>query len=331
MRSALRSLRVRFALVVFVAIYLPVLALFFVSVISEQDTTVLIETDRTFTTDIEEDVVLRRSRPVAVPLTVIAIAPVATALAWWLSGRALRPIEAAAEVQRSLVEEASHELRNPLAVLVNNAEVLLAKPEPSIDEFRRGIERSGTAAQRMRDTVDGLLVDARGRARVIERRPADVVTLVASAVRAVGAEADARSVRVVGPVSDAPITAPVDDVMVERAVVNLLSNAIEHSQSDDKVTVGVAIEGSSEDPTRLDRARRRSSGWVVVTVTDQGPGVAAEDRDRIFERFWTDRPEGTGLGLPVAVQIAEAHGGSISLESPVGGGRGSRFELRLRR
>ena len=95
-------------------------------------------------------------------------------------------LERSAQVQRRLIEETSHELRTPLAVLITGADVLLRHPEPDLDLYREGLERSRNAAERLRDAVGELLVDARGRARVIDRRPTDVSALVREVFEEVG-------------------------------------------------------------------------------------------------------------------------------------------------
>ncbi|MEM9133462.1 MAG: HAMP domain-containing sensor histidine kinase [Actinomycetota bacterium] len=332
MRGLLRSLRVRFVALAFAAIYLPVVVLFIVTFATEETTTdvsgevagdgVAIDEEVEVFETSGGDLVVETGR-VAVPvwITAILLAPVAAAAAWWLSGRAVRPVEEAVAVQGRLVEEASHEMRTPLAVLVNNAEILLDHPEPTIELYRQGIERSGTAARRLSDTIDALLVDARGRARSLTRLPLDVATVAAGVVDDVQAVAQRRSVTVSASTAPtlgtASTQAPVDEASLTRAVANLVTNAIEHAPEGGAVQVEV----------------RGGDGEVAVVVTDDGPGVAPTDHARIFDRFWTGRPEGggTGLGLALGRQIAEAHGGTVTVASPVADGRGARFTLTVRR
>ncbi len=340
----MRSLRVRLALLGFVAIYVPVLLLLGVTVVTEDERTDTVDGREVVVTDAD------RGRSPWVTGTVIALAPAAAALAWWWAGRAVRPIdrvravaddiggngiegtdlgrrigldrgptevvalaasfdamldrlERSAETQRRLIEEASHELRNPLAVLLTNTDVLLAHPEPTVAVYREGLERSKAAAHRLQATIDELLVDARGRGRAIDRRPVDLVALVRR-----GAD-DAVVVR--GPTE---LPASVDEPTVRRAVTNLLDNARRYGGA---TAVEVDIEA-------LDNG-------VAITVTDHGPGVPAEHQERIFERFWRGRPDagGTGLGLPIARQVALAHGGDLTVTSPGPAGDGAAFRLTL--
>jgi signal transduction histidine kinase len=114
---------------------------------------------------------------------------------------------------------------------------------------------------------------------------------------------------------DGPIWVYGDRRRLEQALLNLLSNA--HKFSPTGATIGMALTVEGED--------------VVWSVEDRGPGIAPEDRARLFERFFTSASDsggsGTGLGLPISLAIAEAHGGTIEVESEPG--RGSRFALRV--
>jgi signal transduction histidine kinase len=119
--------------------------------------------------------------------------------------------------------------------------------------------------------------------------------------------------------------ARIDVPAVERAVTNLLDNAIRHAPAGTAVTVDVAV----------------SVATVAVTVGDHGPGIPADAQAHVFDRFWRgagpahgdpgDARGGAGLGLAIARQVAEAHGGALSLRSPGPAGVGCVFTLALRR
>lgn len=350
MRDRWRSLRVRLAALGFVAIYVPVLLLF----------GVVLATDTEITSSVEN------GQPPAVvsdvnlsgwPLgTLIALAPVAAAVAWWWAGRAVRPLhrvravaedieatdlgrrigldhgpsevtalaasfdamldrlQVAAETQRRLIEETSHELRLPLSVLMTNAEVVLAHPAPTEEIYRQGLERSRAAADRLQRTIEELLVDARGRARTITRSPTDLAAAVRDVVADARLLAAARRVHIVVSAPDT-VVCRVDESTVRRAVSNLLDNAVRH-----------APPGSAVD-VRIERA----APMVSVVVADHGTGVPPEQQRRIFERFWRgDARPGHGLGLPIVSQIAQAHGGGITVTSPGPAGDGAVFRLTLR-
>lgn len=232
----------------------------------------------------------------------------------------LERLSEAATVQRGLIEETSHELRTPLAVLTTNADVLLTHPEPSIEVFRTGIERSRDAAVRLTSIIDDLLVDARGRARSLDRRPADLVEIVAAAVDRSLPLAASNNVHLEVAPSE-PVRCRVDESSVGRAVANLLDNAIRHGGEGTsvEVEVGLAPESAEADPV------------AIVAVTDHGEGIGPDEQDRVFDRFWraSDDGSGVGLGLPIVKQIAEAHGGRVVVRSPGPAGDGARFELWL--
>jgi signal transduction histidine kinase len=102
-----------------------------------------------------------------------------------------------------------------------------------------------------------------------------------------------------------------DGDRVLQVVSNLLQNAFNWTPDGGRISVSLAA----------------GNGTVLVAVTDSGPGIRAEDRETIFRPFWSRDGGGTGLGLPIALELAHALGGELALESEVG--RGSRFELRL--
>jgi signal transduction histidine kinase len=206
-------------------------------------------------------------------------------------------------------------------VLATGADVLLAHPEPTVEVYRAGVERSRRATARMQVVIDALLTDARGRARAIERRPADLVALVRDVVDDATVVARVRGVELA---IAGPATAPaaVDDATVRRALANLVDNAIRHAPAGSAVEIEIEVEGTD--------------GAVAVAITDHGPGIQVADQERVFERFWRgprDRDgtgPGAGLGLPIARQVAQAHGGDLELWSPGAAGDGCTFRLRLR-
>ncbi len=327
----LRSLRLRLALSGFVAAYGMVLILLAVVLTSEEQvdevasTTTGAEPARSVpTVDTIEETGGLETDP-AILLTAAALAPLAAALSWWWSGRVVRPVARSITLQQHLIEETSHELRTPLSILTTNAEVLLADPEPTIDGYRRGLERSAEVAERMRRVVESLLVDARGRARVIDRRPTDLVRLTRSAIddlRPLAAEAGVE----LGLVADGPVRARVDGPSVERAITNLVANGIRHAPAGSVVVTTVGPVTRPDADAGVDQ--------VEIAVTDAGPGIAPGDQAAVFERYWRGGDpgpgdDGSGLGLAIVRQVAVAHGGGVEVESPVADERGTRLRLRL--
>ncbi len=221
----------------------------------------------------------------------------------------------AAAIQTDLLDEASHELRTPLTILQTNAEVLLSDPEPSVELYREGLERSRATASRMSELVRSLLIEAQSRRRIIDRRPTDVAELARVAVDDAAPVAAAADVELVVGGAERAV-ARVDPVAVERAITILLSNAIRHAPAGSAVDVVVVADDEAE---------------CAVEITNAGEAIAAELHERIFERGHAGPGGGAGLGLTIAKHIAEAHGGDVEVTSPVDAKGGARFRLRLPR
>ena len=218
--------------------------------------------------------------------------------------------DARAERERGAVRDAviaavSHDLRTPLAAIKASASALLSSQlAVTKDDERELLAAIETGADRLQSLVDNLLDMSRIDAGIISPRATEVwvMDLLVSAVSGV----DPESVEL-----DVPTTLDtviVDGGLVERVVANLVENAVRHSPA------GI--------PVRLSAAR--VSGDLVMTVVDRGPGVAAGDRERIFESFQRlgDVPGGSGVGLGLAVArgLARCLGGDVVAEETAGGG-----------
>jgi two-component system sensor histidine kinase MprB len=211
----------------------------------------------------------------------------------------LAALEESIETQRRFVADASHELRTPLTSLQTNIEVL--KQQERLDPEQRSrlfadLERE---AHEMRNLITGLLELARGDAN-LERTTVAVDEIVESAVD----RARARFANVHFNAHIEPTTVEGIPERLERAVWNLLENAGKWTAS-----------GSSVDVTL-------SGG--ELRVRDHGPGIAPEDREHVFDRFYRSAAArslpGSGLGLAIVREVAEAHGGTVSAEDAPGGG-----------
>ncbi|HUS64506.1 MAG TPA: HAMP domain-containing sensor histidine kinase [Kofleriaceae bacterium] len=217
--------------------------------------------------------------------------------------------------QRQFVSDASHELRTPLAVLRSDLEIARRRPRTT-EEWEQTADRAREEVARMTAMVEALLRLARaGVEAPRDERVAARVLLDAVAARWSTA-AHAAGVELAVESDDASVTGDADALAV--ALGNLVANAVAHSSR------GGAV--------RL--AARRAEDGVELTVADQGPGVAAADRDRIFQAFARGRTTadrrgdgGVGLGLSVARRILEAHGGALHLDPAPP--PGARFVARL--
>lgn len=225
-------------------------------------------------------------------------------------------LDEAFEGQRQFIHEASHELRNPLAVIRTNLEVTLSDPDASAEDLRHTAEVVQRSTERMTRLVDDLLVYARKGTLSLERDPVDVGLLVDDAADEFLATAESRRVNLVHHAPD-ELWVLGDRLSLRQALGNLLANAIRLSPPDTTVRLRAGREGP----------------WVWIAVEDQGPGIDPDDQEHVFQRFWRGDPrEGreqgrSGLGLTIVRQIADAHGGEVKLVSSPG--HGSAFALWL--
>jgi len=210
----------------------------------------------------------------------------------------LESLEEARDAQEQLVADASHELRTPLAALRTNAE-LLASGVPIADEERRRIaEDVATQTEGFGRLVADLVELTRGARPAADPGPVRLDELVGDAVARARAHHPGAEFRL----DAAPATVWADAARLERAVDNLLQNAVRHGAP----PVEVRVQGDE------------------VRVRDHGPGIRPEDRERALARFWRAPEargrEGSGLGLSIVQQVARAHGGDVRFEDAPGGG-----------
>jgi len=227
----------------------------------------------------------------------------------YLASVGLRPITEALRMQRQFTADASHELRTPVSVVRAAAEVTLGREHRDEAEYREALAIVGAQARRLSRLVEDMLVLARADAGGYPLRPVDLYLdeLIADCRRAVDVLASERGVRIE---SGRPVEIPYrgDEELLRQLVLNVLQNAVQHTPAGGSVAVDL----------------RRESDAVRIRITDSGPGIAADDQGRIFDRFVqldpSRRGQGTGLGLPIARWIAEAHRGSLVLEKSGPGG-----------
>ncbi len=218
-------------------------------------------------------------------------------------------------LRTDLLSTIAHELRTPLTSLRTCVGLLLDPAlRPSDDERQRLIATIARSSDRMYQLVEELLDLARYRAGKVslERRRFDARALARDAASAVRPLAEAAGQELRLDLPPAPAMVSGDRRRLEQALLNLLSNAHKFSSPGGEIGFAVARQGDE----------------MTWTVEDHGPGIAPEDQARLFERFFvgaSDVAGGTGLGLPTALAIAQAHGGRIEVDSRLG--RGSRFSL----
>jgi signal transduction histidine kinase len=224
--------------------------------------------------------------------------------------RMLDRLAGAFEAQRQLVDDASHELRNPLAVMRTNLEVALRDPQPSVERLQHAATVTARAAERMTRQVDDLLAAARRPGPLVEHRDVDLVTLLEETAEEFEAAARLRSLALATDVPPGAVVAADRDAL-KRAVTNLVDNAVRLAPAGSLVRLATGADG----------------GWRWIAVIDQGPGIGVAEQAHVFERAWSANGASSGLGLAIVRQIVEAHGGVVRLHSEPR--RGSRFVLWL--
>ena len=299
-------------------------------------------------------------RKLAVALAVIGSGIIALGLGvgWWTASRALRPIaeisqaareitagdlskrinpseteselgqlatvlnstfarlEAAFAHQQQFTSDAAHELRTPVTVILTQIQSTLNR-ERSGPEYRETLEACQRAAQRMRRLIESLLELARFDAgqETLKRMKFDLAATARDCLELIQPLAAERQVKIISELSSAPCTG--DPERLGQVITNLLTNAVNYNRPEGEVRLRVATQ----------------NGSAVVTVADTGPGIAAEDLARVFERFYradqarSNALGGAGLGLSICKAIVEAHGGTIAVASEPGAG--ATFTVRL--
>jgi two-component system OmpR family sensor kinase len=225
-------------------------------------------------------------------------------------------LSAAFAAQRDFVADASHELRTPITVIRGQLEVLAAQPSPSASDVRRVARLVDAEIGRISRLVDDLLLLAKSeRADFLCPEPIDVRGFVAELWDGLVLTADRRFE--LAAIPDGSLLADPD--RVAQALRNLVQNAIDHTHP-----------GTGLVRLEIDRIR---PDWIRLAVSDDGPGIPAAERARIFERFHrTDAARarsagGAGLGLAIVWAVADAHRGHVRTTEAAN--VGARFELEL--
>jgi signal transduction histidine kinase len=275
-------------------------------------------------------------------ITVGLLLPSSFLIGWFVSGRALRPIgeisgvareiqasdlsrrieldgpddeikqladtfdemldrvEQGVEDQRAFIQDASHELRNPLATMAANLDVALTDPDADVASLRHTAEVVRRTVARTARTVDAMVIFARREVPESRATEIDLMSLIAESAEEFEAPASARDMTIVT-AGSSPTAITGDRTALKIAFSNLLDNAVKFATEGSTVTAAVGA----------------GSGWTWMGARDEGPGIPTDNHDRVFRRFWrqNDVPRSSGLGLAIVRQVAESHGGTVTLSS----------------
>jgi len=223
-------------------------------------------------------------------------------------------LDEAFQAQRQLIDDASHELRSPLAIIRANLDAVLTTEESDEAERRAAARSVDRATTRMTRLVEDLLATARRTAPALADADVDLAAAAGEACEEFAPLAAERGLVLYRSLATG-LTVIGDHDALRRAMGNLLSNAVRLAPPGTRITVSAG----------------RSEGWLWTSVQDEGPGILDDDQARVFDRFWRAKSNGggrdrhAGLGLAIVRQIVESHGGQVRLFSRMG--EGSTFVL----
>ena len=230
---------------------------------------------------------------------------------------------AALSQQRRFIADAAHELRTPLTAL--RLQLQLAERARDEAERERAFAALRDGITRAVHVVEQLLTLARAEPEATSgsRGPVDLMELAQAAALAHEAAAAQSGSRITLELRDGPLVVKGDAAGLRAVLDNLLDNALRH---------GKMTAGSSSTPASITvRACRGPAGEGVLEIEDAGPGIAAAERERVFDRFYRGeraREGGSGLGLAIVRRIAQGHGGTVELLEG-NGGKGLRARVSL--
>ena len=226
-------------------------------------------------------------------------------------------LEDSEQQRRNLVADVAHELRTPVSNIQGYLEAvkdgLLQPDEGTIETIHGQVIHLGHLVEDLR-----LLAQVEAGAMQLQRMPSQMPDLLRSCVEAVRPRAEAKGISVSLETGESMPLVDMDGTRISQVVNNLLENAIIHTPEGGSVVVTAGVAGDS---------------MVRVAVADTGRGIPPEDLHRVFDRFFRADPSrsratgGVGLGLTIAKQLIEAHGGSISVDNVVP--TGARFVIEL--
>lgn len=233
----------------------------------------------------------------------------------------LERLDEGVQQQQRFLDDAGHELRTPLTILRGHLELVSVDDPEDVAATRDMLLEEVDRMQRLVD--DLLLLANAGRPDFLRKEPVPMTDFLHQVMEKVHVLADRNWV--IDDTVDCVVDA--DPQRLTQALAQLVANAVKYTGPDATIALGARVEPS----TAADGSVLPDSDVLLLWVRDTGPGVAPEDQQRIFERFGRAHPgrgqEGSGLGLAIVSAIAEAHGGTASVESD--SGQGATFMIRI--
>lgn len=236
----------------------------------------------------------------------------------YLAGKAMKPVEAAWSQQKAFIADASHELRTPLTVIRTNLDIVEDCPDETVAEQSMWLTNIREETDAMKELVEQLffLAQADSHQQKLTKELFDYSDMIGSAVCAYTPMASEKGIDLIAEVTPGLMVCG-DDGKLRRVLRVLVENALRHTEAGGSVTVRLTEDGK----------------YSRLAVIDTGEGIDKDAIGHLFERFYqadSSRAKGgAGLGLSIAKWIAEAHGGTIAVESILG--EGAAFTVRLPR
>lgn len=245
---------------------------------------------------------------------------IATVIGHFMAGRAIIPMKEAYDKQKQFAADASHELRTPLAVVMASADLLLADPSIQNPFLKEILGDLKDEVKKMSKLVSDLLMVARSdnNALKVKMQKIDLGKLLEQNIRMMTPLAEKKEISLVGENFRKMILTG-DEQKIKQLILILVDNAIKYTPNGGKVIV---------------RHEKSESNRAIFSVQDSGIGIAPEDQEKIFERFYrVDKARsremgGNGLGLSIATEILRLHEGKISVQSELG--VGTKFTVELK-
>jgi signal transduction histidine kinase len=230
-------------------------------------------------------------------------------------------LDSAFQSQKRFLQDASHELKTPIATAQTNIEVLEMDQSPTVEDYKRTTEVVKRSLDRLNSLSQGLLVLSQGSQPQNGRTDIDLTSLINEVVTEAqpAAASDGLSLEAVGVAQGLKVKG--DAIGIKQVLTNLVDNAIKYNRPEGRVQVSARAEGSS----------------AIIEVKDTGVGIAATEQQHVFDRFYrVDKSRsrsrgGSGLGLAIVKKIVEEHGGTVSVTSSPSEGSTFRVVLPLQR
>ena len=229
----------------------------------------------------------------------------------------LERIEDSFEQQQEFIQNASHELRTPIAIALTNIEVQEMDDTPTVEEYQELTQTIKASLERMNSINNNLLILSEGNNPKMTFAPVDINTILHELVRETTNTAAKDNITISQELSEKPIVINGDIMMLRQCFFNLIENAIKYNRQDGTITVRSYADAMN----------------ATVIVSDTGIGIPKEDLPNIFRRFYrvdksrSRQKGGSGLGLAIVEKIVTLHGGTISVESEID--KGSSFTIML--